>query len=166
MSSLVPVAELDAFCREALVRAGANAEHAAIAADALTTTDTWGVFTHGSKLLPGYARRLRAGGISGDAEPRITAEGPAWAILDGGSALGQVVGVCAMDEAIMRARRAGIAATPVLLFTDPPLHTRQRKLVNRAFTLRRVAAIEASIRKIADDLVGQPGEQCGLAGAQ
>ena len=37
------------------------------------------------------------------------AEGPAWAILDGGSALGQVLGVRAMDEAIARARRVGVA---------------------------------------------------------
>ena len=105
----VSVADLDAFCRTALVRAGASAEHAAIGADALVTTDSWGVFTHGSKLLPGYVRRLRAGGIRGDFEPRIVAEGPAWAIIDGGSALGQVIGVRAMDEAIARARRAGIA---------------------------------------------------------
>lgn len=105
----VSVADLDAFCRTAFVRAGASDEHAAIAADALATTDSWGVFTHGSKLLPGYVRRLRAGGIRGDVEPRIVAEGAAWAILDGGSALGQVIGVRAMDEAIARARRTGIA---------------------------------------------------------
>ncbi len=51
-------------------------------------------------------------------------------------------------------RRATIAETPVLLFTDPPLHTRQRKLVNRAFTPRRVAAMEGRIRAIAEELVG------------
>ena len=45
----------------------------------------------------------------GDAEPRVVSEGPAWAILDGGSALGQVIGVRAMDEAIVRARRSGVA---------------------------------------------------------
>ena len=106
----VPVADLRGrFCRTALLRAGASADHSAIAADALSTTDTWGVFTHGSKLLPGYVRRLKAGGIRGDAEPRIVAEGPAWAILDGGSALGQVLGVRAMDEAIARAGRVGVA---------------------------------------------------------
>ncbi|HWE38998.1 MAG TPA: Ldh family oxidoreductase [Isosphaeraceae bacterium] len=109
MSARVRVAELEDFCRNALARAGACDCHAAIAAEALATTDSWGVFTHGSKLLPGYVRRLRGGGIAGDVEPRVEAEGPAWAILDGGSALGQVVGVRAMDEAIARARRSGIA---------------------------------------------------------
>src|SRR5689334_23695204 len=99
----IPFDDLHAFCRAALLRAGACDEHAAIAADALATTDSWGVFTHGSKLLPGYVRRLRAGGIKGNLEPRIVAEGPAWAILDGGSALGQAIGVRAMDEEIGRA---------------------------------------------------------------
>jgi ureidoglycolate dehydrogenase (NAD+) len=106
---LVAIDELHAFCRSALTRAGAIAKHAEIAADALTLTDSWGVFTHGSKLLPGYVRRLRAGGIRGDAEPRVIADGLAWAIFDGGSALGQVIGVRAMDEAIARAKRAGVA---------------------------------------------------------
>lgn len=105
----VRVADLEEFCRTALIRAGACEAHATIAADTLAMTDSWGVFTHGSKLLPGYVRRLRAGGIKGDAEPRIVADGPAWAIFDGGSALGQVVGVRAMDEAITRARQVGIA---------------------------------------------------------
>ena len=109
MAARVTISDLEAFCRAALVRAGASHLHAAIAADALAMTDSWGVFTHGSKLLPGYVRRLRAGGIKGDVEPRIVGEGPAWAILDGGSALGQVIGVRAMDQAIERRRRSGIA---------------------------------------------------------
>ena len=29
-----------------------------------------------------------------------------------------------------------------MLFMDPPLHTAMRKLVNRAFTPRRIAALE------------------------
>jgi LDH2 family malate/lactate/ureidoglycolate dehydrogenase len=109
MSVRVSINELEAFCRTALIHAGACDAHAGIAAEALTMTDSWGVFTHGSKLLPGYVRRLRAGGIDGNVEPRIVAEGPAWAILDGESALGQVVGVRAMDEAISRASQSGIA---------------------------------------------------------
>jgi ureidoglycolate dehydrogenase (NAD+) len=101
--------ELHAFCREALARAGVRADQARTAAEALAMTDSWGVFTHGSKLLPGYVRRVRGGGIRVDVEPSIVAEGPAWAIVDGGSALGQVIGVFAMNEAVARARRSGIA---------------------------------------------------------
>lgn len=70
----------------------------------------FGVFTHGTKLLPGYLRRLKAGGIRGTVDPIDPGrEGPGWAVVDGGSALGQVTGVFAMDLAIAKARNCGIA---------------------------------------------------------
>ena len=53
----------------------------------------------------------------------------------------------------MAERRVRISSSPVLLLADPPLHWRQRSLVNRAFTPRRVAAMDVSIRAIADELV-------------
>jgi len=37
---------------------------------------------------------------------------------------------------------------PMLLTTDPPEHTRLRRLVSRAFTPRRIAALEPSIRAL------------------
>ncbi len=40
-----------------------------------------------------------------------------------------------------------------LLGTDPPVHTRLRKIVNRAFTPRRIAALEPRIRALAGELV-------------
>jgi len=43
--------------------------------------------------------------------------------------------------------------TDVLAIADPPRHTRHRKVTNRAFTLRRVAAMEARIRELAGTLV-------------
>jgi cytochrome P450 len=42
---------------------------------------------------------------------------------------------------------------PVIIDTDPPLHTRIRGLITRAFTPRRVAAMEPRIRAIADELI-------------
>lgn len=42
--------------------------------------------------------------------------------------------------------------TRVLLSADPPLHRRQRNLVNRAFTQRRVRQSEDAIRAIAEQL--------------
>jgi cytochrome P450 len=41
----------------------------------------------------------------------------------------------------------------VLLSADPPLHRRQRNLVNRAFTQRRVRESETAIRALAEELV-------------
>ncbi len=40
-----------------------------------------------------------------------------------------------------------------MLFLDPPDHTRQRQLVQRAFTPKRVEQLRASIRRLADDAV-------------
>ena len=55
----------------------------------------------------------------------------------------------------------GLGAGETLLGTDPPAHSRLRKIVNRAFTPRRVAALEARIRTLAHELlaaVAVPGE--------
>jgi len=74
----------------------------------LVTTDSWGVFTHGTKLLGGYLTRVRAGGLRTDADPRVVSEGGAWAIVDGESVFGQVVATFAMKTAIEKARGSGI----------------------------------------------------------
>jgi cytochrome P450 len=50
-------------------------------------------------------------------------------------------------------QRVNRGRTQVLLSADPPLHARQRKLVNRAFTQRRVKEADTSIRDIAEKLV-------------
>ena len=42
---------------------------------------------------------------------------------------------------------------PILLSADPPLHTRHRALLSRAFTGRRVALIEGRIEELATELV-------------
>jgi cytochrome P450 len=41
----------------------------------------------------------------------------------------------------------------LMIFTDPPEHDAMRKLVSRAFTPRRIADLEASIRRLAGDLL-------------
>lgn len=104
----VKVADLRDWCAAVLRSAGSCEGHARTTADVLATTDSWGVFTHGTKLLAGYVRRLRCGGIRSDVQPAVAAEGPAWATVDGRSALGQVTGVAAMQVAIAKARAAGV----------------------------------------------------------
>jgi cytochrome P450 family 142 subfamily A polypeptide 1 len=42
---------------------------------------------------------------------------------------------------------------PMMIDTDPPAHTQRRKLVNAGFTPRRIAALEANVRRVCDDLI-------------
>jgi ureidoglycolate dehydrogenase (NAD+) len=105
----ISLSELDRFCQSALRACGVSDEHARVTADVLVTTDSFGVYTHGTKNLRGYVRRLRAGGLKADAVPKVAAEGPAWAIVDGQSALGMVTSVLAMNTAVAKAKTVGVA---------------------------------------------------------
>ncbi|MEO7299335.1 MAG: Ldh family oxidoreductase [Verrucomicrobiota bacterium] len=105
----VSIASLTQFTEAALVRVGLSRTDARTAAEVLVTTDAWGVFTHGTKCLRGYLRRLKAGGLRADAQPEIAAQGPAWANVNGHSALAMVTSVFAMRTAIAKARTCGIA---------------------------------------------------------
>lgn len=50
-------------------------------------------------------------------------------------------------------RRLRLSESPVLLFTDPPLHKRQRQLVGAAFHPRRVKQLEPDVRRLCEELV-------------
>ncbi len=105
----VSVAELLSFCQQALQLTGVSEVDARTTAESLVMTDTWGVYTHGTKLLAGYIRRLRGGGWNVAGRPSILRQGPSWAIVDGAHALGQVGCDYAMSLAIQKARQTGIA---------------------------------------------------------
>ena len=105
----ISIGSLRAFCVATLLQVGLSNKDAETTADALVTTDAMGVFTHGTKLLSGYLNRLRGGGYRATGIPRIEREGPAWGVVDGESALGQVGSVFAMKTAIAKARQVGVA---------------------------------------------------------
>jgi ureidoglycolate dehydrogenase (NAD+) len=105
----VPIDALQTFCVTALQQVGLNATDADATARALVTTDSMGVFTHGTKLLIGYLNRLKGGGYRSAGRPKIEREGPGWAVIDGDSALGQIGSLFAMDVAIAKAKTVGIA---------------------------------------------------------
>lgn len=104
----ISVAKLHAFCMEALLKAGVDRIDAETTANVLVTTDTWGTFTHGTKALRAYIRRVRGGGLKMKGSPRIVKEGPAFTLIDGDSSIGMVSSVFAMETAIHKARSSGI----------------------------------------------------------
>lgn len=109
MTPTIAVNDLLRFTQSCLHHAGLRPADARDAAMALVTTDAMGVFTHGTKLLAGYLRKLQGGGYSPQAEPRVEREGPGWAILDGQSGLGQVGCRTAIRIAMQKARQVGMA---------------------------------------------------------
>ncbi len=108
-SITVSVKELHAYGVSVLTSIGMNKQDALTIADKLVLTDSWGTFTHGNKLLGDYVTRLQAGGTNPLGRPRIVSEGPAWAIVDGDNAAGQVGCDFAMRKAIELAKLAGIS---------------------------------------------------------
>lgn len=50
----------------------------------------------------------------------------------------------------------------VMLFADPPLHTRLRSLVNKAFTTRVVEAMRGRVEQITDELLARAGDEIDL----
>lgn len=101
--------DLKEFSVKALMSAGVSENNANIVADVLITTDTFGVVTHGTKNLYPYVQKMQAGGLDAKAEPSIIGEGPAWAIIDGNKAVGMVSACKAMNLAIEKAKKVGIA---------------------------------------------------------
>ena len=98
---------LNAFLMEAMRRRDIRPEDATVTADVLVTTDTWGVYTHGSKQLCPLLR-LAPDRMDPRAVPEVVAEGPAWAMVDGHYALATVTACQAMEKAIEKARTAGV----------------------------------------------------------
>ncbi len=109
----IPNEALERFVVAVLTSLGVSTTDAATTARVLVMTDTWGTFTHGTKLLKGYVRRLKGGGIKATGVPRVLRDGPAWASMDGDSSLGMVTSVAAMDFAIAKARACGIGVVGV-----------------------------------------------------
>ncbi|MCA9112560.1 MAG: Ldh family oxidoreductase [Planctomycetaceae bacterium] len=105
----ISISELQQYVENCLTSVGLNTESAHESAQALATTDAMGVFTHGSKLLAGYLKKLQGGGYVVNAVPRVEREGPSWGIVDGQSALGQVASLFSIRLAMQKARETGVA---------------------------------------------------------
>ena len=66
---------------------------------------------------------------------------------------GTLSGAMAEDSDVAAILAEGWPQVDTLLTADPPTHTRFRKLVNLAFSMKRVAAIEEDMRGVVVDLI-------------
>jgi len=93
----------------ALERAGANHRMAEATARHLVRAEAQGLPTHGLSRVPVYCTMLRRGRNDGTAEPVLVAEHAGACLIDNRDGLPYVSAQWAVEEAIQRARRNGIA---------------------------------------------------------
>ena len=93
----------------ALERAGANDRMARATARHLVRAEEQGLPTHGMSRVPFYCAMLRNGRNDGAARPRMVSERAGACLIDNADGLPYVSVQWALDEAIQRARRNGIA---------------------------------------------------------
>ena len=101
--------ELARLAEQVLEARGITPGEARDAARILVTGDLMGHATHGVLRLESYGERLASGAMDAKARIRVEEAAPAVVRVDGANALGPVVGMRALREAMARARTHGIA---------------------------------------------------------
>ncbi len=109
----ISVERLREFCQQCFERLGVARADAKLTSEALVAANLRGVDSHGVVRLKTYVDRLRAGSIRPHGQPTFINESTAFALLDGGSGLGQVISSKAMRLAIEKARASTVAVVGV-----------------------------------------------------
>lgn len=109
----IPHPGLRAFAASLLSAAGARGADARLVADHLVDANLAGHDSHGVSRVPQYIAAIQSGQIDVAASPRVVAEFPAGAVIDGQLGFGQVVTHHAQLRAIEQARRCGVSAVSV-----------------------------------------------------
>ena len=112
-ASRLSSAEACAFTAQLFQAFGIGEKTARDVADGLVEADLAGVGSHGLLQAPNYLRRIAAGTISRAEDISLVHESGAVAVYDAGLMLGHPAAARAMDAAIGRAGRFGIAAVAV-----------------------------------------------------
>lgn len=105
----VDAVKYEEFCKAACMKMGLSEAVADATAHYLVRTDKLGTFTHGTPNVLPYLKKVEAGGIVRDANPQVVAEGPAWAVIDGGNGMGYYNARVAMDLGMKKASECGLS---------------------------------------------------------
>lgn len=112
--AFVPFDKLERFMKEVLMASGVPKADAEIVADVLIESDKRGIDSHGiGRLKPIYIDRIDKGILNPITKIDIIREENATAVLDGNNGMGHVVSHKAMQMAIAKAKKYGIAMTVV-----------------------------------------------------
>ncbi len=110
---IVKYEDLMDFVKSVFVKIGVPEEHAHWTADNLVMADLRGIESHGVARLKRYVDGILNGAVKANPNIRIVREGPVYALVDGDSGLGQVVGRVAMELAIKKAKEGGVGLVTV-----------------------------------------------------
>ncbi len=104
---------LERYVARIFARLGLPESAAREVAGALVEADLEGIASHGVMLVPLYVERLLAGSVSRETKASVAHDGGAAVVLDAANMLGQLSSRQAVDVAIERARKYGLAAVTV-----------------------------------------------------
>ena len=107
MSKLIPAAELQGHVDAILQAAGASPANASQVASNLVMANLSGHDSHGVGMLPRYVDAIGEGALQPNASVQTKLDIGTLLALDGDGGFGQVVGVQAMELAIVRTRQHG-----------------------------------------------------------
>jgi len=112
-ATLVPAANLAAFCAACFERLGLSPSNARLTAENLIFANLRGVDSHGVIRMKIYADRLRTGGFKAKVRARVVAGHESSALIDAQHGVGQVAAAMAMKLAISKAHKTGAAIVSV-----------------------------------------------------
>ena len=109
----MPYEAAKSFCERLFVSYGFTAEESGKITDVLLAADLGGIESHGIQRLVRYDREITEGLVDVHAKCETVFETPVSATLDAHDAMGQLVGIGAMELAIEKARKVGIGMVTV-----------------------------------------------------
>ena len=109
----LPYEALKQFCIKAFQGYGFNEEESQQITDVLLDADLSGIESHGVQRLIRYHKEITGGLVTVKAVPEIVKETPISATIEGNDAMGQLLGVQAMDLAIEKAKKVGVGMVAV-----------------------------------------------------
>lgn len=110
---LVDFDALYQFCVKVFCGYGFQEEQSRRITDVLLEADLSGIESHGIQRLIRYHKEITSGMVDINAQPQVVFETPLSAVIDGKDAMGQLLGVQAMELAIEKAKQSGFGMVTV-----------------------------------------------------
>jgi LDH2 family malate/lactate/ureidoglycolate dehydrogenase len=106
----IPSTQLHKLAAALFEKSNTSLQHADLMARLLVETDLRGVFSHGTKQIPGYVRMMREGRVNPRPTVRVVRETRTTQVLDGDGGMGHIPCYEGTHWAVERAKEFGTAA--------------------------------------------------------